>query len=67
MFYIVIGTFSEAYWHYLQTGLETEQSAFGQLDEYGPFDMRDTLDFKTMCSICTALILHVERLCARQG
>lgn len=67
MFYIVIGTFPEAYWHYLQTGLETEPSAFGQLDEYGPFDIRDVEDFQTMCSICVALVLHLERLCARQG
>ncbi len=65
MFYIVVGIFSEAYWHYLQTGLETEQSAFGLLDEYGPFDMRDGGDFEAMCHICVALILHVERLCAR--
>jgi hypothetical protein len=62
--YIVIGSFSEAYCHYLQTGTEVDPSAFGQLDEYGPFDMKDAEDFETMCSICIALVLHMEKLCA---
>lgn len=63
MFYIVIGAFPEAYWNYLQTGKDAER-AFGQLDEYGPFDITHTDDFEAMCTICVALILHVERLCA---
>jgi len=67
MFYVVVGTFPKSYCYYLQTGQETEPSAFGLLDEYGPFDMRDADDFETMCSICVALVHHVERLCAHQG
>jgi hypothetical protein len=65
MFYVVIGTFPESYHQYLRTGKDTDGSAFGQLDEYGPFDMRKTKDFETMCYICVALVLHLEDICAR--
>ncbi|PQE19767.1 hypothetical protein CJF32_00010206 [Rutstroemia sp. NJR-2017a WRK4] len=65
MFYIVIGTFPESYHQYLRTGIDTNGLVFGQLDEYGPFDMRKTEDFETMCYICVALVLHLEEICAR--
>lgn len=66
MFYIIISTFPKAYCHYLQTGLKTNPSAFGQLNEYGPFYMRKLVDFKGFCCICVALVLYMERLRARQ-
>jgi hypothetical protein len=66
MFYIIIGTFPEPYHRYLRTGEDADGLVFGQLDEYGPFDMRDLVDFQSMCRVCVALVLHLEELCARQ-